>query len=186
MITSTKIFGEPKLENLIPYDKVKLDVKSMKSQIENEYHQDSLRLEYKEVHYFYIIHVYSNLTETYICLGFKIFISVDSCTSQAMDSEMYCLKWNEFEENIRNFFNLFRSEGKLFDVTLASDDGHQIQAHKIILSAGSDFFSRIFSECNQRNMLVYLKGISRTDLENVTNFLYNGETLVSHQESNAF
>ena len=35
-------------------------------------------------------------------------------------------------------------------------------------------------------MLVYLKGISRVDLENVTNFLYNGETLVSHQELNAF
>ena len=35
-------------------------------------------------------------------------------------------------------------------------------------------------------MLIYLKGISRVDLENVTNFLYNGETLVSHQELNAF
>ena len=63
-----------------------------------------------------------------------------------MDSEMYCLKWNEFEENIRNSFKSFRSEGKLFDVTLASDDGHQIQAHKIILSAGSDFFRNIFSQ----------------------------------------
>ena len=103
-----------------------------------------------------------------------------------MDSEKYCLKWNEFEENIRNSFKSFRSEGKLFDVTLASDDGHQIQAHKIILSADSDFFRNIFSQCNQNNMLVYLKGISRVDLENVTNFLYNGETLVSHQELNAF
>ena len=35
-------------------------------------------------------------------------------------------------------------------------------------------------------MLIYFKGISRVDLENVTNFLYNGETLVSHQELNAF
>ena len=70
---------------------------------------------------------------------------------------MYCLKWNELERNIRNSFKLFRSEGKLFDVTLSSDDGHQIQAHKIILSAGSDFFRNIFSQCNQNNMLVYLK-----------------------------
>ena len=35
-------------------------------------------------------------------------------------------------------------------------------------------------------MLVYLKCISRVYFENVTNFLYNGETLVSHQELNAF
>ena len=103
-----------------------------------------------------------------------------------MDSEMYCLKLNEFEENIRNSLKLFRSEVKLFDVTLASDDGHQIQGHKIILSAGSDFFRNIFSRCNQNNMLIYLKGISRENLENVTNFLYNGDTLVSHQELNAF
>ena len=75
-----------------------------------------------------------------------------------MDSEKYCLKWNEFEENIRNTFKTFRSEGKLFYVTLASDDGHQIQAHKMISSAGSDFFRNIFSQCNQNNMLVYLKG----------------------------
>ena len=88
-----------------------------------------------------------------------------------MDSEMYCLKWNEFEENIRNSFKLFTSKVKLLNVTLASDDGHQIQAHKIISFAGSDFFRNIFSQCNQNNMLVYLKGISRVDLENVTNFL---------------
>jgi len=111
---------------------------------------------------------------------------VDSCTSKAMDSEKFCLKWNEFEDNIRNSFKSFRSEGTLFDVTLATDDGHQVQAHKVILSAGSDFFKNIFSEYNQSNMLVYLKGISKTDLENVTNFLYNGETLVTQEELNAF
>ena len=99
-----------------------------------------------------------------------------------MVSEKFCLKWNEFEENIRNSFKSFRSEGKLFDVTLATDDGHQIQAHKVILSAGSDFFRNIFSKCIQSSMLVYLKGISRTDLENVTNFLYNGETFVTQEE----
>ena len=97
-----------------------------------------------------------DIIKTYICQGFKIFISVDSCTSQAMDSEMYCLKWNEFEENIRNSFKLFKSEGKFFIVTLASDDGHQIQGHKTILSAGSDFFRNIFSRYNQNNMLVFI------------------------------
>ena len=33
----------------------------------NWYHQDSLSLEYKEVHYFDIIHVYSSITQIYIC-----------------------------------------------------------------------------------------------------------------------
>ena len=35
-------------------------------------------------------------------------------------------------------------------------------------------------------MLIYLKGISRLDLENVTNFLYNGETSVTYQQLSTF
>ena len=103
-----------------------------------------------------------------------------------MDAENFCLKWNEFEVNVRDCFKAFRNDQKLCDVTLATDDSHQLKAHKIILSSGSDFFSDIFSKCNQSNMLVYLKGIGKTDLENITNFLYNGETLVTQNELNAF
>ena len=74
--------------------------------------------------------------------------------------DKYDLKWNSFEENIRNYFRKLRDDQKLFDVTLATDDGHHIQAHKVILSAGSHFFSDIFQKSNHTNMLVYLKGIS--------------------------
>ena len=103
-----------------------------------------------------------------------------------MHTEKICLKWNQFEEKIKLSFKDLRKEKKLFDVTLATDDGFQIQAHRIILSAGSDFFSDIFSNYSQPNMLVYLKGIGRTAIENLTNFLYNGETSVPQNELNTF
>merc|ERR1719481_596322 len=35
-------------------------------------------------------------------------------------------------------------------------------------------------------MLVYLKGISKSELENITNFLYDGETFVSQNQLSAF
>ena len=54
-----------------------------------------------------------------------------------------CLKWNDFENNVRDSFRELRKDQDNFDVTLATDDGHTIQAHKIILSAGSKFFSNI-------------------------------------------
>ena len=60
--------------------------------------------------------------------------------------EKLCLKWNEFEGNIRESFRKLRVDQTLFDVTLATDDGYQIQAHKMILSAGSDFFSDLFQK----------------------------------------
>ena len=53
------------------------------------------------------------------------------------NTDKFCLKWNEFERNIRQSFQELRKEQIHFDVTLACDDGYEIQAHKIILSAGS-------------------------------------------------
>merc|ERR1719309_735987 len=100
--------------------------------------------------------------------------------------DKFCLRWNDFEENIRHSFKSLRNEEKLFDVTLATDDGQQLQAHKVILCAGSDFFSDIFTKCSQNNMLIYLKGIKRNEIENVIEFLYNGETFVTQEKLSAF
>merc|ERR1712142_665136 len=103
-----------------------------------------------------------------------------------MNNDKFCLRWNEFEENIRHSFKVLRNKESLFDVTLATDDGHQIQAHRVILSAGSDFFSDIFTKCNQSSMLIYLRGIGKKELENITDFLYNGETFVTQEELSSF
>ena len=98
----------------------------------------------------------------------------------------FCLKWDEFEKNIRECFRTLRDNQKSFDVTLATDDGHQIQAHKIILTVGSNFFSDIFTSTNHSNVLVYLKGISSCELEPVLDFLYNGEASVAGNDLKMF
>jgi hypothetical protein len=60
-----------------------------------------------------------------------------------MSGQQICLKWNSFQSNIvTSFENLWEEEG-LVDVTLASD-GQCIRAHKVILSACSPFFRRVF------------------------------------------
>ena len=84
--------------------------------------------------------------------------------------EKFCLKWNEFETNIRESFRELREEQNHFDVTLASDDGHQIEAHKIILSAGSQFFSDILRKTKHPSPFIFLKGINRVELEYVVDF----------------
>merc|ERR1712129_548871 len=95
--------------------------------------------------------------------------------------EKYCLKWSDFEANIRESFKTLREEERLFDVTLVTDDGQHIQAHKMVLSAGSHFFSDIFTKTNPPNMLIYLKGISSAELEPATDFLYNGEAFITQE-----
>ena len=42
------------------------------------------------------------------------------------------MRWNEFELNIRESFRGMRKDDHSFDVTLAADDGFQIQAHQIV------------------------------------------------------
>ena len=56
----------------------------------------------------------------------------------------------------------------------------------MILSAGSHFFSDLFMKNNHTNMLIYLKGISKADLQHVTDFLYNGEAFIIQEELNMF
>ena len=67
--------------------------------------------------------------------------------------EKYCLQWNEFELNIRDSFRKLREEKRLFDVTLATDDGQHIKAHEMILAAGSNFFGDIFMKSDHTNIL---------------------------------
>ena len=96
------------------------------------------------------------------------------------------LKWFEFDANYREYFKNLRDDQRLFDVTLATNDGQHIQAHKIILSAGSNFFDNIFVKSNHDNMLIYLRGIDSTQLEYVTDFIYNGEIFIAEEELRQF
>jgi hypothetical protein len=56
-------------------------------------------------------------------------------------TEKFCLRWNDFESNISAAFRELRDEKDFFDISLAVEDAqHQVQAHKVVLSACSPFF----------------------------------------------
>ena len=79
-----------------------------------------------------------------------------------------------------------REESSYCDVTLASDDGHTIDAHRVILTAGSEFFGEVCRQAGPSKLFLYLKGIKRQELENVVDFLYNGQTYLAQEELNKF
>ena len=82
------------------------------------------------------------------------------------NTDKFCLKWSEFETNIREFFRELRKDQNQFDVTLATDDDYQIQAHKLILSAGSKFCN-IMTKTEHPNPFINLKGIKREQVGNI-------------------
>merc|ERR1719245_754846 len=102
------------------------------------------------------------------------------------NDDKWCLRWDEFDNNIREYFSSLRKDGRMFDVTLATEDGQQIQAHRIILSAGSNFFSEIFLNSHHSNILAYLKGIRRAQLESLIDFIYSGEAYITQEEIKLF
>merc|ERR1719245_2790781 len=102
------------------------------------------------------------------------------------NDDKWCLRWDQFDKNIREYFSSLRKDGRMFDVTLATEDGQQIQAHRIILSAGSKFFSDIFLNSHHNNILVYLKGIRIAQLETLVDFIYSGEAFITQEELKMF
>ena len=102
-----------------------------------------------------------------------------------METEKFCLRWNDFESNISSAFRELRDEKDFFDVTLACDD-EQIQSHKMILSACSPFFRNVLRRNPHQHPLIYLKGVKYTDLQSVLNFMYHGEVNIAQEELNSF
>jgi len=102
-----------------------------------------------------------------------------------MATEKFCLRWNDFENNISNAFKELRDDKDFFDITIACDD-EQIQAHKVILSACSPFFRSVLRRNPHQHPLLYLKGVRYVDLQSVMNFMYHGEVNVAQEELNAF
>ena len=92
-------------------------------------------------------------------------------------SEAFSLKWENFQSNVSKSFGLLRNEDYLHDVTLVGDDHQQVSAHKLVLSACSEYFKDIFKNNNKPNVhpLLCLNGVSSEDINNVMDYIYNGE-----------
>lgn len=73
-----------------------------------------------------------------------------------------------------------RVNRELFDVTLASDDGEQIQAHKVILSACSPIFRRMLISNHHPHPLLFMRGLKSAELNEVLNFIYQGSVNIYH------
>ena len=90
-------------------------------------------------------------------------------------AEKFCLKWNDFQTNVSNTFRKLRTSEHFHDVTLVSDDQQQVSAHKVILSSSSEYFRNVLTSTKHSHPMLCLSGVSKTDLMNILEFIYNGE-----------
>ena len=100
--------------------------------------------------------------------------------------EKLCLQWNNFNENLNSAFRTFRSSEDFADVTLACEDGTQIETHKVILASSSPFFMEMLKKNKHPHPLVYTRGLKAEDLVAMVDFLYFGEANVNQERLDAF
>ena len=101
-------------------------------------------------------------------------------------SEKLCLQWNDFKENVTSAFGRLRDDKEFTDVTLACEDGQQMEAHKVILAASSPFFEKILKRNKHPHPLIYLRGFKSEDLVAILDFLYFGEANVYKENLDSF
>ena len=100
--------------------------------------------------------------------------------------EKFCLKWNDFQTNLSKTFGCLRQEEHLFDVTLVSDDEQHIAAHKLVLSASSEFFKNILKKASHSSPMIFLSGFKSSDLLLIMDYIYQGEVQVLQNDLNGF
>ena len=101
-------------------------------------------------------------------------------------SEKFCLKWNDFQSNVTSAFSILRTKTNFQDVTLVSDDYKQISAHRVVLTACSGYFNDVLSQNTHSHPLLCLDGIDFSELNNVLDYVYNGELQIYQEDLERF
>ena len=102
--------------------------------------------------------------------------------------EKFCLKWNDFQQNITTTYLNLRKHDDLFDVTLVSDDGKQFASHKLVLASSSDFLQSIIHNSKSKHLdfFIYLAGVGSVELQYVLDYIYAGEVQLYQEELDKF
>jgi len=102
-----------------------------------------------------------------------------------MPGDKYCLSWGGHEENLGRVFCDLRRDEYFCDVTIACEDLH-FQAHKVVLSASSDFFNNILKKHSHPYPLLYFSGVKASDMELLLDFMYSGKVTVEVDHLQSF
>ena len=98
------------------------------------------------------------------------------------------LSWDFYNNHLQRIMKDLLDTGEKSDVTLVCNEQSKIKAHKFVLKSVSAVFQRIFENEDESNVnsYVYLKGIDKSDMKAVLEFLYNGEVTIQQERINEF
>jgi len=72
------------------------------------------------------------------------------------DESEYMLRWNDHNASLISVFHQLCQDNQFTDVTLATET-ESFQAHKLILSACSPYFKKLFTQNPCKHPIIFLK-----------------------------
>ena len=103
-----------------------------------------------------------------------------------MRGEQFCLKWNNFQPTVCQSWSELRQASKFSDVTLLTEDEILLEAHRVVLSACSDFFKSILEKVKHPQPLLYLRGVTAFNLNHILDYVYRGEVQIYQENLDGF
>ena len=94
----------------------------------------------------------SHFTLSFLCLP----IPIRCKKTLARMSEKFCVQWNDYSDSVKEGFKTLKTNSDFSDVTLACEDGQQIDAHKVVLVSTSPFFHNLLKRNNHPHPLIYM------------------------------
>ena len=85
-----------------------------------------------------------------------------------------------------NTFGSLRDDKDFTDVTLACEDGKQVEVHKVVLANSSPFFQNILRRKKHTHPLIFMRGVKSADLLAIIDFVYSGEANVFQENLESF
>lgn len=105
---------------------------------------------------------------------------------QAEICETYQLKWSSYNSYIHSCIATSLHNDSFTDVALVTTDGHQIMAHRFVLSYSSQFLAQILKMQRKVTtalplMIVLPPEIDHKSLKVLVRYMYSGEAKVSKE-----
>merc|ERR1719347_544028 len=83
-------------------------------------------------------------------------------------------------------FEILLEDMNLSDITLLTEEGKLVDAHKIVLSASSKYFKSLFSKVDKKYPVIVLRGVSFVTLKHILEFIYLGEARIDKEKLENF
>ena len=89
----------------------------------------------------------------------------------------FSLRWNNLQSHVLSACELLLQNEALVDCTLVCEDSN-VKAHKVVLSACSPYFQKIFTDNPCKHPIIVLKDVRGWEVQCIVDFMYKGETSV--------